>query len=719
MTRRLTPLAAALAAVFGTSVLLHAPAFAQAAPVVTTDATSLTQTTQLPAVTVTAVGGSPQHLNAKTDGGALGLRSQLETPFSSTVVKSEDLAERQVNKLGDVFALDASVSDNSGGYTSWATYITVRGLPLDWQNSYRIDGMPFMSYSITPPYEHFEQIELLKGLSGFMYGFGAPGGMVNYVTKKPTDTPVRSIDVGYLSNNVWREHIDLGGRVGQDGRFGYRLNATHEDGETFNKGSIKRDSVSLSLDAKLTNDLTWTFDSLYQKRKLKDQTQSITAGRAASPYTPGYAGSGLPSVVRDDDQTLVGGGQFLKTDLQVYTTGLKYQLAPSWSLSGSISQSTSKRERNEGTAYLLNTAGDYNDVRSDSKEIGTFDYASIMLEGQAMTGSIKHQLVFGASSQKQKNDYNENTIYLPIGTGNLYTQNSNNYESVTDFDMVRDSEITQKAVFASDTVQLSDRWSVIGGLRYTDFRQTSRFAPDAPYEKDVISPTAAVMYKLDPGTTLYGSYVESLEQGARAGVGLSNEGSLLSPLESKQYEFGVKTEQERWSATAALFRIERGAEYTNAANELVQDGETIYQGLELAAAARIGSQWDVLGSLMFLDSEYKKGVANIGNRVAGAPEFIAAAQVGYRVAQLPGLKLLADAKYTGNTMLNGANDLKVPGYTLLNVGATYTTRINGKDTTFRAAINNVADKKYWEYQYENWIKPADPRTFSVSMKVDF
>ncbi|HWU97456.1 MAG TPA: TonB-dependent receptor [Oxalicibacterium sp.] len=715
MTRRLTPLAAALAAVFGTSVLLHAQAFAQ-----TSLDTSVSQATQLPTVTVTATGDSPQHLNAKTDAGALGSRSQLDTPFSSTVVKSEDLAERQVNKLGDVFALDASVSDNSGGYTSWATYITVRGLPLDWQNSYRIDGMPFMSYSITPPYEHFEQVELLKGLSGFMYGFAAPGGMVNYVTKKPTDTPVRSVDVGYLSNNVWREHIDLGGRVGQDGRFGYRLNATHEDGETFNKGSIKRDSLSLALDAKLTRDLTWTFDALYQKRKLKDQTQSISAGRAAmTGYTSGYTGSGLPSVVRDDDQTLVGGGQFLDTDLQMYTTGLKYQLAPNWALSAAISHSESKRRRNEGTAYLLNSAGDYNDVRSDSNETGTFDYASLMVEGEAMTGSIKHQLVFGASSQKQKNDYSANSQYVLIGTGNLNTQNPNNYESVTDFDMVRDSEITQKAIFASDTVQLSDRWSVIGGLRYTDYKQTSRFAVDAPYKENVVSPTAAVMYKLEPGTTLYASYVESLEQGARAGVGLANDGTLLDPLESKQYEFGIKTEREKWSATAALFRIERGAEYTNAANELVQDGETIYQGLELAASARLGSQWDVLGSLMFLDSEYKKGAVNIGNRVAGAPEFIAAAQLGYRVAQLPGLRLLADAKYTGNTMLNGANDLKVPGYTLLNVGASYTTRIGGKDTTFRAAINNVADKKYWEYQYENWIKPADPRTLSVSVKVDF
>ncbi|MHC3910251.1 hypothetical protein ACMZ4X_03497 [Achromobacter marplatensis] len=142
----------------------------------------------MPAVTVKAapVDETLEHLSTPVNTGALGNRSQFETPFSTTVVTAADIQERQVNKLGDVFALDASVSDNSASYDAWASYLTVRGLPLDWQNSYRIDGKPFLSYVTTLPFEQFEQIDLLKGASGFMYGFGSPGGLVNYVTKKPT-----------------------------------------------------------------------------------------------------------------------------------------------------------------------------------------------------------------------------------------------------------------------------------------------------------------------------------------------------------------------------------------------------------------------------------------------------------------------------------------------------------------------------------------------------
>jgi len=670
----------------------------------------------LPTVTATAVEETtPQHLGAKVSSGALGARRQLETPFSTTVVRSEDLAERQVSKLGDVFALDASVSDNSGAYSSWASYITVRGLPLDWQNGYRMDGKPFLSYAITLPYEHFEQIELLKGSSGFMYGFGSPGGIVNYVTKKPTDQPVRSIDIGYKSSSIWNEHVDLGGRFGAGDRFGYRLNATHEEGKTFNDGGIRRDSVSLALDARLTRDLTWTFDALYQKRNSTDQTPSIS--------TSAYTGSRLPTAVRGDDQRLLGPGQHLATDLQLYSTGLQYKLTPDWTLSTSYSHSTSKRSRNEGILYLQDASGTYDDYRSDTREGHRFDQWQAMAEGKLRTGSIEHQLTLGASWQKQVNDYSSNSVYQWIGTGSIFGQNTNAYASTTDLALYRNSDIVQRAVFASDTIKLSDRWSVLAGLRSTNYEQrgygtdgakTSEYA-----RKGVLTPTLALMFKPAPDTTLYTSYVESLEQGSSVSNLYANEGELLKPLKSKQYELGIKTDRERWSATAALFRIERGAEYANSANVLVQNGQSIYQGLELAASTRLGSQWQIGGNLMFLDSSYRRGVDNIGNRVAGAPNLVATAQVSYAVPQVPGLKLSADAKYTGSTMLNASNQLRLPGYAVANIGASYSTRLGGHDATFRMAVNNLTNRRYWEYQYDNYIKPGDPRTFSLSAKLDF
>mgnify|MGYP004710570437 FL=1 len=75
--------------------------------------------------------------------------------------------------------------------------MTVRGVPLDDYNGYKINGTPFFMTTVELPLESFEAVQLLKGASGFMYGFNAPGGIIDFQTKKPTDARTFSFDAGY------------------------------------------------------------------------------------------------------------------------------------------------------------------------------------------------------------------------------------------------------------------------------------------------------------------------------------------------------------------------------------------------------------------------------------------------------------------------------------------------------------------------------------------
>ncbi|KAF1018378.1 MAG: Ferric-anguibactin receptor FatA [Paracidovorax wautersii] len=676
---------------------------------------------QLPTVTIraTAEDTTLQHLDTQVNSGALGKRSQLETPFSTTVVTGADLETRQANKLGDIFLTDASVSDNGAAYGTWASYLSVRGLPLDWQNSYRIDGNPYLAYVTVLPKEHFERIELLKGATGFMYGFGSPGGLINYVTKRPTDEPVRSFTLGYDYKGILSEHVDLGGRAGEGAALGYRLNATHEEGKTYNNGSVRRNSLSLALDARLTSRLTWDGQVLLQDRKVSGQEPSI--------YTGLLTGKQLPSAVRNDDSTLVRDGTYADTRFRYYATGLTYELAPDWTARAVYSHSTTQTRRNESVLYLQDSAGNYSDSYSDYAEAYQCNQLQALVQGKLRTGALAHELVLGASWQKVKSDFTDG-VYGTAGTGSIWSPNTNAYYSQGAQSLYRTSEITQKALFASDTLKLSDRWSVLAGVRYTNYRQvgfTSTGAVSSTYDKSgVLTPTTALMYKLNAQTMAYASYVESLEAGSTVGINYSNYRALLDPLKSKQYEVGIKTQHEGWAATAALFRIEKKAEYGeleagNSLPTLVQNGLSVYQGLELGATTRLARNWELGGNLMLLDSEYKKGNDYSGNRVAGAPRTVVAAKLSYSVPQLPGLKLHAGLKYTGSTMLRPANDIQVASYTLLNLGAVYDTRIGGYDTTWRLAINNAANKKYWMYQYADYLKAGDPRSVSASATVRF
>lgn len=705
---RIRPLAALARLVVLAGFPICGAALAQAAP-----------DQALPSVTVSAkqeIEVGPQ-LDRKMTSGALGSRSQLDTPFSTTVVTGEDLADRQVAKLGDVFFTDASVSDNSNANNAWAAYLTVRGLQLDWQNGYKINGMPYVSYGLTLPYEQLDQVELLKGASGFMYGFGNPGGTVNYVTKKPTDAFTASVELGYRSSRIWTEHVDVGGRAGPDNMFGYRLNLTHEEGKPSNAVGLNRNSVSLGLDARITRDLTWTFDGIYQDRRTFGATPSFATFRLP-------VGAALPGVVSGRGGLFAGPDAHFYSNLQLYSTGLRYNINPDWTVSTNYSFSKQSRSRNESTLALLDSAGNYTDTRYDGAEGHQFSQWTTQIEGRFRTGPFGHQIVGGISWQNQINRYSSNPVSLTLDPGNLSQPYTGVYYSQVAFNKYRASDITQKAVFLSDTIQLTERWSVLGGLRVTRYEQNN-YKPDgsalnAPFTKSgLLTPTVAVMFKPMPSTTLYASYVEAFDGGGTVGSTYANAGAQLTPVKSKQYELGAKTDQGSWTGSAALFRIERGAEFANAQNVFVQDGRSIYQGAELAAAARIGPQWEVGGSAMYLDSYYNNALNFVGNRVAGAPNFILTGRVAYRIPFVPGLKVGVDGKYTGTTKVRPEGDLTLGGYTVLNVGATYSTRVAGKELTLRAALTNLTNKRYWGFQYANYIQPADPRAISLSAKISY
>jgi iron complex outermembrane receptor protein len=184
----------------------------------------------LPAVSVTASAADAAMQIDKVSAGALGSHEQVDTPFSTHVVSSEEADDLMASTANDLFQYGPAAFVSSSNRVSENSMFTVRGMHVDTLNGIKVDGQSFPSWDTDLPLEPFEQVQLLKGLSGFMYGFASPGGIVNYVLKRPTDDPYRSISVGYESAGVFSEKVDLGGRFGNDNRFGYRLNLLNEDG---------------------------------------------------------------------------------------------------------------------------------------------------------------------------------------------------------------------------------------------------------------------------------------------------------------------------------------------------------------------------------------------------------------------------------------------------------------------------------------------------------
>ncbi|SHM29050.1 iron complex outermembrane recepter protein [Duganella sacchari] len=653
-----------------------------------------------------------KRLGDSVSSGALGRKSELDTPFSTKAVSSEEIEDRLATSISEVLKYDASVTAISPPISTHPATIQMRGLRLDDLNGYKINGLANINRGTEMPLEMFESVEALKGLTGYMYGFGSPGGIVNYVSKRPTTSQSFSAAMGYQEGGAIKEHIDMGGRLGEEGDFGYRLNLLHEDGDLKQEsGSIKRNAAGVNLEWRVTKDLALTYDAIYQRRRSVGGTDIIIA--------PSFK---VPSPI-DGESKLNSIGAGSDVEYTLATTGIEYVLAPDWVLNASYRTSDSTRVYKKDQYYITANNGDYKDRVTSELHGYHFDQVQATINGKFNTAGLVHEVVFGVMSQNLVSTSSVVTPKTYIGTGNLYAPNimsvaNINYSGGT----YKDEATRQEAVFASDTLKLNDSWSVVAGARYTrysDVAYSTKGAVTASYPANKTTPTVALMYQPAADTTLYASYVEALEQSASAPTSTLNANQTFAPIKSKQSEVGVKTERSWWNATASLFSIKRGAQYTNAANVFVMDGETKYQGAEFNTVVQAAKNVSIEGGIMLLDATLENAAQGYsGKRAVGAPRRQASVQATWREV-LPGLALHVGSQYLGELPMDAANVNTLPAYTLFDAGFNYRHRYFGKMLSVRANISNIANRKYWTYYQENYLNIGAPRTASVNVRVDF
>ena len=241
------------------------------------------------------------------------------------------------------------------------------------------------------------------------------------------------------------------------------------------------------------------------------------------------------------------------------------------------------------------------------------------------------------------------------------------------------------------------------------------------YDKSAITPTLAAIYRPLDGLSLYSSYIEALERGATAPRTAANANQVFPPSVSRQYEFGAKAEADDWSATAALFRIERALTYTTPANVFTQDGEARYQGLELNGKFRLGRHWLLMASAMWLDATNQKttgGTLN-GKRIAGVAREQLSLYGEYRMPSLP-LTLTAGARYVGKRPYDSDNRFYVGDVTLFDIGARYETKVADKALTLRLNVDNLTNEAYWlTGNSTSWVLQNTPRTIKLGVELEW
>ncbi|MRW88001.1 TonB-dependent siderophore receptor [Pseudoduganella sp. FT26W] len=652
----------------------------------------------------------------------------LETPASVSVLTSQQMLDLQIRSTTDAAKFDASLSDayNAVGY---AEQFSIRGFKLDNESSYRKDGMAITG-DTQIPLENKERLEVLKGLSGLQAGVSAPGGIVNYVTKRPTDTPLRTVVLEERERGNLYGAVDLGGRF-DNSDFGYRINAAAERLRSYIKGAEgNRKFVSAAFDWRISPQALLQVDADYQRKS------QVTA--------PGYQllnNATLPNVPADQLLNDQPWSRPVETTSSNVGARFEYKFSPAWNATLSANQHNFKRDDYTAFPYGCGAQDLYPGFCGNG-DYDVYNYISLgekkspltaqaLLQGRFATGALTHEFTGGASFFKNSEKWGD-YLYDWSGTSNIYhpvvvapAPGSSGPVS----ERRRDNE---RALFAQDILGLTEQLKLHAGARYVKLKRDEYVGTDddgavLPYAHTDIGfwlPNVALVYKVRPNVSTYVSYAQGLEHGGVAPMGTVNEHRALDPSKSKQVEVGVKADiRQDLSASVSLFQIRKGLEYTDAANAYVRNGEAQNRGLEMALAGRATRELTVGVSATALNTRQSgTGSADLdGKRVTDVAAFKSSVYADYALPQVQGLSVGASWQYSGKKAFDAANTVFVPSYHVVNLTASYATRLGNVGTTFRAGIDNAFDKFYWRDvtpDLGGYLMPGASRTFRVSATFD-
>ncbi|MGE6371799.1 TonB-dependent receptor [Stutzerimonas stutzeri] len=660
--------------------------------------------------------------------GILGNRDYMETPFTSTSYTSQLIQDQQARSVSDIVQNDPSVRVARGFGNMQELYV-VRGFPL-FSDDISYNGL----YGLLPRQyvaaEFIERAEVFRGANAFLNG-AAPGGTglggaINLLPKRAPNEPLTRMTVGANSGGQGTVAADLGRRFGEGNQFGIRLNAAKRAGETGVEDEDQTlDMFALGLDYQ-GDRLRLSADVGHQYHFLDNPRPSVTPN------------GGIPSAP-DADDNFAQPWTYSKEKQTFGTFRAEYDFADTitgWAAAGVRNGEEQNRLANpRSTPAGITTATRFDNSREDRVSTG-----EIGLRGRTQTGAVSHQLVTSAStySSEERNAWAASNSDTPFD-GNLYHPYDAPIPLLTSgLGSLSDPKVAERihthSIAIADTMGFLDERLLVTlgarrqGIEIKGYNNVTGNRT-SHYNRYETTPVAGILYQLNDELSVYANYIEGLTKGDTApaesgGQQVLNSGTSLAPYVAKQTEIGLKYDGGNLGGSIAVFSTERP--FGIVENQVFREGgEQRNRGIELSVFGEPAYGTRLLGGLTLLDAEQKKTLngVNDGNDAIGVPK--AQANIGgeWDVPGVQGLTLTSLVVHTGKQYASASNDLRLPSWTRLDLGARYRMTIDDRDVTFRARLDNATGRDYWAsaggYPGANYLVLGAPRTLSVSATVDF
>lgn len=652
----------------------------------------------------------------------------MNSPYAVQVIPKALIEERGIQDIKQLFRNIAGAGDapytamTMRGFTQREILFNgVRGNPYgSLENDLNDAGFSTSQGRLS----NVEFVEVLKGPAAVLFGNGEPGGVVNFVTRKPRNRTTAEASFRMGSFRQRGGHGELTGPMAKT--VFYRLAWYQEDRNTFRYNSRNENSH-------FAGGLSW---------KPGEATSVGIEYEYISQFLPAHRLRGVP---------VNGAGDFLTNREWTSTEPSDSSALQARVLQVRLDHALTSTLRTDVTFRYLNSdrperyheprgirAGEWMRREFRDQFRGNDDWSVVANGYEQLTTDHfgTHQLVFGVELARQDwaaryGRARDSGVGGPVPDLNLfrpvYGQTRGELYVIPESAFLRQSIDSRKqGFFAQDQIQLSPRLSLLFGGRVERVSDEGLAPEPLLFETTAVTGRAGAVYRMASWLSAYGSLSNSF---VRAPV-LSQSASANGPHDpetGRQWEGGLKAELPggRFFLTSSIYQIVKnnvlrpdpnfGPTGANFA-AVLPVGEARSQGVEVDFTARILRGLQTIVNYAYIDSEIRADAtapALVGQPLPNVPKHSFGLFANYEIPR------------TGTTLHVGSEArsrrvepyaaIAAAGYGIWDFGV-FQRVSRGVDV--RAQLTNAFDRLYatsslFAARAGNF--PGEPRTLTVSL----
>jgi iron complex outermembrane receptor protein len=676
--------------------------------------------------------------------------SYMDLPQSIQVLSSELIQDQAARQTTDLYRSISGITQFS--YSG----ITARGFRQDQVRYDGVQGDPYSGFSI-PQLFNVERVEVLKGPTGMLYGSGQPGGLLNYVSKKPKFDDATDISLFAGNDSLLGGSVDTTGAINESETLAYRFGAYRQSKDSFRNNADEQNTL-------LSAGLTWLVNDDIDLTLQYDHIDQDLSGHRLRGVPVDDNGNFLTDISYSANEN--SDFQRLKADV--------FQLIANTQITDYFTNTTVIRtlnnERTQQYHENLGLVGDLDPVvkapsvgllnmmgfpaedsamlrqfRDQKRENNEFSITTDFVYETSLFG-LEHTLLLGGDYSEIKEEFDNKFSDLTRTTNPDYFEDpseiSNPLIHVPTLDIlnpvysadssqykiidrgITKTKRTRVGVYLQDQIRINEQWIAIAGARFDKF-EDNETSSDKKIDDDSISPRIGAIYQPSEQMSIFANRAEGFNPQSLSSQ--PNSGDIFTPETSIQHELGIKNVWLDGSlhTTFTAYHIVKedvtvgNPQYFEGSNkpEQVQIGEVTSKGIEVDIVGDITDNWTGTFNYAYNDAKITGGSPDdirnaTGDEFANAPDHTLGLWTRYALPNLYSSVALGADYVSERLSLSGQ---KIKPYTTWD--ASWQTRINKFDIQLN--LKNIFDTEYATsgFNERNGHFPGEPR--SILLQVSY